>query len=776
VAITGGHQELLGQNTYQGGTLVTNGAIVSINNSASLGASTSTLTLNNGTLVVGAAITIPQPVTLLGAPPGTDLVNLNSHNVTFSGAINGPGVLTVVNGGSLNLTGTVSGLGGVVLGPGVTFTAGPTATAGLATTPIVLVPTSGAPANLFTGTVHVVGTLDVVNRATPELIILPGTSLVGVGNVNAKVVVQGGGAKAPGDGPGTIFISGAVVNLPGSTYTVEIDGPLWSATNCANPSGCAGQYSSVVVTGGNTYTANGTIMPILRGIDPPANNDFTAPVGSMYTAVLASGGVLGSFTSLTQPAVGAGLAKGTRFDALYINADASPTTTSAITYAQNASGNPTAVNLWVTPASYQNLSPWNTSLTRNQSQVAFALDALRGVNDLNPAASLPAGLKNNAQATWDFGKLFPQQPQNLPGIFNTLSGEVATDAKLVSFQLTNQFLDLMLDSSLNGRRGGAGPLAFAAAPEERAAVPDAALGFAATTKTPALPTFEQRWSAWASAFGGGLNASGDPAVGSSSVSARIYGLAAGLDYRWSPDTVTGFAIAGGSTNWSVAQGLGAGRSDVFQGGVYGTTHFGPAYLATALSVANHWMTIDRVAFANDNVRAAFNAQSYGARVEAGWHYAMPWVTVTPYVAGVAQRFSTPSYSETDLVGGGFALQYNSGSATLIRGEAGARIDSLLAINSDVALILHARGAWAYQTVTNPGLVATFEAALAPGALSGSAVGFTVNGAVVPKSLALATAGAEFRFINNWSLKADFRGEFGSGAQSYAGTGTVRYQW
>jgi fibronectin-binding autotransporter adhesin len=207
VAITGGHQELLGQNTYQGGTLVTNGAIVSVNNSASLGASTSTLTLNNGTLVIGADTTIPQPVTLIGAPPGIDMVNLNSHNVTFSGAISGPGVLTVVNGGSLNLTGTVSGLGGIVLGPGVTFTASPSATAGIGTTPIVLVPTSGTPTNLFTGTVHVVGTLDVVNGPTPELIILPGTSLVGVGNVNAMVVVQGGGAKAPGDGPGTIFVS-----------------------------------------------------------------------------------------------------------------------------------------------------------------------------------------------------------------------------------------------------------------------------------------------------------------------------------------------------------------------------------------------------------------------------------------------------------------------------------------------------------------------------------------------------------------------------------------
>src|SRR5262249_46721073 len=388
------------------------------------------------------------------------------------------------------------------------------------------------------------------------------------------------------------------------------------------------------------------------------------PVGSMYTAVLASGGVLGSFTSITQPAVGAGLAKGTRFDALYVNADASPTTTSAITYAQNASGNPTAVNLWVTPASYQNLSPWNVTLTRNQSQVAFALDALRGVNDLNPAASLPAGLKNNAQATWAFGQLFPQQPQNLPGIFNTLSGEVSTDAKLVSFQMTNRFLDLMLDSTLNGRPHGAGPLAFARGPDgafafapapEESAAPDAALAYAAANKAPVRPSFEQRWSAWASAFGGGLNANGDPTVGSSSVSGRFYGMAAGLDYRWGPDTMTGFAMAGGTTNWNVTQGLGTGRRGVAQGGAYALTHFGPAYLAGAVSFGNHWMTIDRTAFANDHLQSAFNAQSYGARVEAGWRYSMPMVMVTPYVAGVAQRFATPTYKGANFGGGGLGF-------------------------------------------------------------------------------------------------------------------------
>ncbi len=153
-----------------------------------------------------------------------------------------------------------------------------------------------------------------------------------------------------------------------------------------------------------------------------------------------------------------------------------------------------------------------------------------------------------------------------------------------------------------------------------------------------------------------------------------------------------------------------------------------------------------------------------------------WATVTPYVAGTAQRFSTPTYNETDLVGGGFGLQYKSGSATEIRGELGARAESLTAVSDGAALILRGRAAWAYQTVNNPELLATFQAALAPGALPGSAVGFAVNGAIVPKNLGIAAAGAELRFNNNWSLLADFNGEFGAGSQSYAGTGTVRYRW
>src|SRR3954469_6712596 len=158
------------------------------------------------------------------------------------------------------------------------------------------------------------------------------------------------------------------------------------------------------------------------------------------------------------------------------------------------------------------------------------------------------------------------------------------------------------------------------------------------------------------------------------LTASTAGFAGGLDYRVTPDTVVGVALAGGGTSWSLANGLGGGKSDAFQAGVYGVTRSGPAYLAAAFAFTNHWMSTDRFAFAGDHLTASFNAQSLGARAESGYRLASIFGGFTPYVAIQAQYFRTPSYSETDLNSGGFALAYNARNATDTRSELGARFD------------------------------------------------------------------------------------------------------
>jgi uncharacterized protein with beta-barrel porin domain len=257
-------------------------------------------------------------------------------------------------------------------------------------------------------------------------------------------------------------------------------------------------------------------------------------------------------------------------------------------------------------------------------------------------------------------------------------------------------------------------------------------------------------------------------IGSTNVNASDFGVAAGMDYRLSPDTKIGFALAGGGTNWSLAQNLGGGRSDVFQAAGYGIKHYGPLYFSAMAAFGNSWFTTNRTAALGDQLRATFDGQSYALRGEAGYRFAvLPMAGLTPYAAVQTQWFHTPGYSETDLTGGGFGLTFNAQTANDTRGELGARADDLTSLDT-MPLLLRARLAWAHDWASDTALGAVFQA------LPGSA--FTVNGAAVPKNSALVSGGGQLFLTTSWSFEAKFDGEFASSAQTYAGTGTLRYTW
>jgi outer membrane autotransporter protein len=292
------------------------------------------------------------------------------------------------------------------------------------------------------------------------------------------------------------------------------------------------------------------------------------------------------------------------------------------------------------------------------------------------------------------------------------------------------------------------------------------------TKAPPKPVnFEQRWTAWGSAFGGTSHTSGDPVLGTTNVNASDFGFAGGMDYRLSPSAILGFALAGGGTNWNLDQNLGSGRSDAFQAGVYAKAHSGPAYLSAALAFANHWFTTQRTSALGDQLQGKFMGQSVGGRLEAGYRFGLPSTAYvagfTPYAAVQAQNFHTSAFSEADLTAGGFGLNFAAMNATDTRSELGMRADDLAMLGA-MPLILRARLAWAHDWVSNPALGAAFQTL--PGA------SFIVNGAAPPKNSALTTASAELRMTENWSMLAKFDGEFGKGAQTYGGTGTLRYAW
>jgi len=362
--------------------------------------------------------------------------------------------------------------------------------------------------------------------------------------------------------------------------------------------------SSTNVTAGGSATLAGTVQAAF------ASGSYAART---YTILSAAGGLNGTtFNTLTTSNLPAGF-----------TASLSYTATDAIlnltaTLGQLASG----------PG-----APSGPSAPSGPGALACAFS----VNQCNVANALNAFFNNGGALPPNFVTIFGLTGANLANALTLLSGEAATEAQQVGFQLTNQFLGIMLDPFVDGRSEVNGR-AIGFAPERE---DDIALAYAKILKEPPKPpSFEQRWSVWGAGYGGSNRTTGDPAVvGSHDLSAATAGGAAGLDYRLAPGTVVGFALAGGGTNWSLAQGIGGGKSDAFQAGVYGTARSGPAYLAAALTYTNHWMSTDRFAFAGDHLSASFNAQSFGGRVEGGYRFATIYGGLTPYAAIQAQSFT-----------------------------------------------------------------------------------------------------------------------------------------
>ncbi len=402
----------------------------------------------------------------------------------------------------------------------------------------------------------------------------------------------------------------------------------------------------------------------------------------------------------------------------------------------------------LTLASLDSILPFLSDAPQNVQNVAKAIDPFRN----NPAFSS------------GFLALYSLGPAGLVGGFKQVDGEAGATGGAQSFnQMTNQFLSLLLSASSRGRGSDAGGdpvLAFASEPARQPAL-------AAFAKAPLAPRdIDKRWSVWGAGYGGDARVSGDATAGSTETSVRTYGVAAGADYRAGPDSLVGFALAGGGTRWGLMEGLGGGTSDAFQAGIYGTARFGNSYLSAAASYSFFDVATDRtVTVAGiDRLTASYDAHALGGRLEAGHRFETAFANVTPYAAVQAQAAYIPGYSEQGGTANQFALTYSSQTATVTRSELGSWISSRELNNTT----LFARAAWAHDWRSDGSISAMFQS------LPGSS--FVVTGATPPSDLALLTAGAKFRVNDSVTLSAKFDGEFAEGYRSYGVTGTFRYAW
>jgi uncharacterized protein with beta-barrel porin domain len=420
-------------------------------------------------------------------------------------------------------------------------------------------------------------------------------------------------------------------------------------------------------------------------------------------------------------------------------------------------------------------SDFSTALSYDRNNAYLNLT----LNFTNPNSN--SGLNGNQQAVGNAVTNFFNTNGTIPMVFGTLtpsgltqiSGETATGSQQTTFDAMTQFMGVMTDPFMN-RGGGGNPATGATGYAEEGQASAYAANkrtdaFAMFTKAPIAPAFEPRWSVWAAGFGGSQSTDGNAAVGSNNTTSNVAGTAVGADYFISPNTIAGFALAGGGTNFSVAAG-GSGHSDLFQAGAYVRHTTGPAYVSAALAYGWQDITTNRTVTVagSDQLRAEFDANAFSGRLEGGYRFVTPWMGVTPYAAAQFTTFDLPGYAEQAIAGSNaFALAYGAKDVTDTRSEFGIRTDRSFAMKDGI-LALRGRLAWAHDFDPDRSIAATFQTL--PGA------SFVVNGAAQASDSALVTASVERKWLNGWSAAATFEGEFSDVTRSYAGKGVVRYAW
>lgn len=613
------------------------------------------------------------------------------------------------------------------------------------------------------------------------------------------------------------------VQLGGNTLTINTAaGTQWSFGGTISGSGSlvVGGLGTQVLTGANTFTGGTTVNGTL-GIGPAGSlagavqvnsGGVLAGNGTVGATTIASGGVLavtplfdGSATPKQTLNVTGSLAL--QSGALYMTS-LSPAAAMQTVVSGTATLGGNVLATFATgaytqlPKSYTLLSAAGVNGTfANFATVNMpvALSASLGytptsvVLNLTSALGQVSGLNANQRAVGNaidaafnsgsggvsggFATLLGLSAAALPGALSQASGQPGASQQQSALNAATQFMSTMTDMGIAGRSGSTGGVtAYSDDPGEAYAY--APRGGAEREAYAAIPTkalrrvdaFIPAWSVWGAGYGGSSTTSGNAVVGSNTTTSTLWGFATGADYQVSRDLVTGFALAGGASAFSLANGLGSGRADMFQAGAFARQQIGAAYVTGALAYTWQDVTTDRtLTIAGvDRLQGRFNANALSGRAEAGYRVLTPWLGVTPYAAVQSTLYMLPGYGEQAVSGANtFALNYASKSTAATRSELGLRLDRSFTLNDGI-LVLRGRAAWAHDYNPDASVTATFQ--------NLGAASFVVNGATPARDAALTTVSAEKIWAGGFSLGATFEGEFSNTTRSYAGKGIARFTW
>ena len=330
---------------------------------------TATPVLAGGTLVLSRGDSSSVSIAITSA--GGSIQSPTSGSATLSGVFSGTGGLTFTGTGTTVLSGANTYSGGTTVSGGMLSVAGASPT------------------------------------GTGNVFVASAGTLMGTGTIAGNGLVSG--LLKPGNSPGYLSFAQNLTLNTGSTYQQDIAGTAQASST--SPVGASGYYSFVNVGSQLTINSGATLTPRLSNLFNASEAGYGSRIyvpvlGDRFRIITAAGGIIGRFTTLTQPSE---LSGGTQFIVFY-----------------NVNGS-NSLDLATVPTSY---STTLHSSTTNAKSVAGVLDQLLGVNK--------AGMSSSAQDSLLYA-VAGQKAANLPGFARSLAGEIHS-ASVATLPQTTQRL------------------------------------------------------------------------------------------------------------------------------------------------------------------------------------------------------------------------------------------------------------------------------------------------------------------------------------------------
>ena len=595
------------------------------------------------------------------------------------------------------------------------------------------------------GTLAVDGTLSVTG-ANHALVVNVAGTLAGMGTINGDTSVAGmlspgkmanvqdllangsiaSASQVAGNSAGTLTFNGNVALAAMATTRIDIDG--WYLV----PGG-PGTFDKIVVDGaGYTFTANGTLTPVLRGsVGTPS--DYTPAIGSSFRFVEAvnSARTAGAFTSLVQPADG--LPANGRFDLIY---------------------SPFAITLAVTPESFAGLNE-SIPLGDLQRSMAAILDRYRAApgaaQDIGEAIYHAFYGLNSVEA---YGTALtqlggPGQPASNAAPFAAFTGFMGAVGDRQS---------ALFNGTAGAQAGASQSVAFSYADRTMSATAQQAqAAFASLTPVAAAP---EGWGVWGQGFGR-WSTVGDAGTLAGSTS-RSGGFALGADRLLVEDLVGGLAF-GFARTMTTSAGTTA-TTDSYSGALYATWMPGAAVFDLRASAGpSRTQTMRDTVLTPAAIAGRTDGFGGGVAFEAGYRLPAGALTVKPY-AGIAwQGLRRNGYTETQLP---FGLVYPTQWFEKLTTTLGVSLGTQRRFANGVVVMPEFKFGWGHD-LRDTTLVS--EAALLDNAFTVAAANPGRDAALVGFKLAGWATG-------NLRLFAAYDGEFRSNAASHQLTGGLRYTW